>query len=86
MNTVTQNQPTDDAELAHQAHTDPDAFAELYTRHVVRIYRYHLAHTGNVKDGRLGLYPFLSRGGFLRRLDHGYCGPEKGPVLPASKA
>ena len=50
MNTSTQNQPTDDAVLARQGRTDPDAFAELYSRHVVRIYRYHLAHTGNVKD------------------------------------
>jgi len=40
----------DDARLARQAHTDPQAFAELYRRHVLSIYRYHLAHTGNVKD------------------------------------
>ena len=50
MNTPIQSQPTDDAVLAHQARTNSDAFAELYCRHVVRIYRYHLAHTGNVKD------------------------------------
>jgi RNA polymerase sigma-70 factor, ECF subfamily len=40
----------DDAQLAQQARTDPQAFAELYRRHVRSIYRYHLAHTGNVKD------------------------------------
>jgi hypothetical protein len=40
----------DDARLAAQARTDPQAFAELYRRHVRSIYRYHLAHTGNVKD------------------------------------
>ena len=40
----------DDARLAQQAGADPEAFAELYHRHVRSIYRYHLAHTGNVKD------------------------------------
>src|SRR5262245_29357607 len=40
----------DDARLAHQARTGPEAFAELYRRHVQSVYRYHLAHTGNVKD------------------------------------
>jgi RNA polymerase sigma-70 factor (ECF subfamily) len=50
MNTPTQGQPTDDAVLAQQARTDREAFAELYCRHVPRIYRYHMAHTGNVKD------------------------------------
>jgi RNA polymerase sigma-70 factor (ECF subfamily) len=40
----------DDAHLAHQARADPEAFAELYRRHVRSVYRYHLAHTGNVKD------------------------------------
>ncbi len=40
----------DDASLAHEARTDPQAFAELYRRHVRSIYRYQLAHTGNVKD------------------------------------
>jgi RNA polymerase sigma-70 factor (ECF subfamily) len=40
----------DDARLAQHARTDPQAFAELYRRHVRSIYRYHLAHTGSVKD------------------------------------
>lgn len=40
----------DDARLAQYARTDPQAFAELYRRHIRSIYRYHLAHTGNIKD------------------------------------
>jgi RNA polymerase sigma-70 factor (ECF subfamily) len=40
----------DDARLAQQARADREAFAELYRRHVRSIYRYHLAHTGNVRD------------------------------------
>ena len=35
---VTGSQPTD-AELIRRARTDPDAFAELYSRHVVRVHR-----------------------------------------------
>jgi RNA polymerase sigma-70 factor (ECF subfamily) len=42
--------PPDEARLAHQAITNTEAFAELYRRHVTRVYRYHMAHTGNVKD------------------------------------
>lgn len=40
----------EDAQLAHQARTDSEAFAELYRRHVTSVYRYHLAHTGDIKD------------------------------------
>jgi RNA polymerase sigma-70 factor, ECF subfamily len=40
----------DDARLAAQARADPEAFAELYRRHVRSVYRYHLAHTGDVRD------------------------------------
>jgi RNA polymerase sigma-70 factor, ECF subfamily len=40
----------DDAQLAQQARVNAEAFAELYRRHVTRIYRYHMAHIGNVKD------------------------------------
>lgn len=40
----------DDARLAQQARTDPQAFAELYRRHVRAIYRYHLAHTGDAGE------------------------------------
>ncbi len=42
--------PDDEADLAFQARTDMDAFAKLYHRHVTRVYRYHLAHTGNLRD------------------------------------
>lgn len=37
-------------DLARKAATDSSAFAELYQQHVTRVYRYHMAHTGNVKD------------------------------------
>lgn len=40
----------DDAHLAQEARADPEAFAELYRRHVRSVYRCHLAYTGNVKD------------------------------------
>ena len=40
----------DDGRLAQAARVDPEAFAELYRRHVLSIYRYHLAHTGDIKD------------------------------------
>jgi RNA polymerase sigma-70 factor (ECF subfamily) len=40
----------EDAQLAVEARNDPEAFAELYRRHVRSIYRYHLAHTGSVRD------------------------------------
>lgn len=42
--------PMDDLQLAGRSATDADAFAELYQRHVTRVYRYHMAHVGNVKD------------------------------------
>jgi RNA polymerase sigma-70 factor (ECF subfamily) len=35
---ITGSEPTD-AELIRRARTDPDAFAELYSRHVVRVHR-----------------------------------------------
>jgi len=41
---------SDDTQLAQLARTDADAFAELYRRHVTSVYRYHMAHTGNVND------------------------------------
>jgi len=50
MNIHTQYPALDDTSLARQARTDPEAFAELYHRHLKSVYRYHLAHTGNVKD------------------------------------
>lgn len=42
--------PLDDIQLATMSRTDSDAFAELYQRHVTRVYRYHMAYVGNVKD------------------------------------
>src|SRR5688572_12347748 len=45
-----QKQQEDETLLARQALSDANAFAELYQRNVTRVYRYHMAHTGNVKD------------------------------------
>lgn len=39
-----------DEQLAQQARCHKAAFAELYRRHVTRVYRYHLARTGNVHE------------------------------------
>ncbi len=41
-----------DAPLAHAARRDPDAFAELYRRHVDRVYRYLLSRVGHVQDAQ----------------------------------
>lgn len=46
----TESPPMNELELARAAREDAQAFAELYRRHVTRVYRYHMAHTGNVKD------------------------------------
>ena len=50
MTTHPHSPPADEVDLAHQARTDAEAFGELYRRHVTRVYRYHMVHTGNVKD------------------------------------
>jgi RNA polymerase sigma-70 factor (ECF subfamily) len=50
MATRTKEQDNDETHLVQQALTDIEAFAELYRRHLTRVYRYHMAHTGNVKD------------------------------------
>jgi RNA polymerase sigma-70 factor (ECF subfamily) len=42
----------DDEGLAHAARQDPAAFAELYHRHFTRVYRYHVARTGNIADAQ----------------------------------
>jgi RNA polymerase sigma-70 factor (ECF subfamily) len=47
---ATQTQEQDETDLARQALHDVEAFAELYRRNVARVYRYHMAHTGNTKD------------------------------------
>jgi RNA polymerase sigma-70 factor (ECF subfamily) len=50
MATQLKQQDKDEIDLAQHAITDVDAFAELYRRHLTRVYRYHIAHVGNVKD------------------------------------
>ncbi len=50
MTTHTKSPPADEVNLAKEACTSAEAFGELYRRHVTRVYRYHMAHTGNVKD------------------------------------
>lgn len=50
MTTSTQNPPLNEAQLARQARVSAEAFAELYHRYVQNIYRYHMAHTGNIKE------------------------------------
>lgn len=47
---ATQTQEQDETDLAKQALHDVEAFAELYRRNLTRVYRYHMAHTGNTKD------------------------------------
>ncbi|HEU0294454.1 MAG TPA: RNA polymerase sigma factor [Anaerolineales bacterium] len=46
----TESPPMDEIQLAREAISSVDAFAELYGRHVTRVYRYHIVHTGNLKD------------------------------------
>ena len=50
MVTKTESPPMDETQLAREAVADAEAFTELYHRHVTRVYRYHLAHTGTLKD------------------------------------
>jgi RNA polymerase sigma-70 factor (ECF subfamily) len=40
----------DELQLIEKAIENSESFAELYHRHVTRVYRYHMAHVGNVKD------------------------------------
>ena len=46
----THSLPMDDSQLAARACADAEAFAELYRRHLTRVFRYHMAGTGNVKE------------------------------------
>lgn len=46
----TESPPMDEIQLAREALSNIEAFAELYRRHVTRVYRYHMAHIGNTKD------------------------------------
>ena len=50
MTTQPKEQYKDESNLAQLAVTDIEAFAELYRRHLTRVYRYHVAHVGNPKD------------------------------------
>jgi RNA polymerase sigma-70 factor (ECF subfamily) len=51
MTTIMTTYPqTDEIDLAHEARANAEAFGELYRRYVTRVYRYHMAHTGNAKD------------------------------------
>ncbi|HET6595728.1 MAG TPA: RNA polymerase sigma factor [Anaerolineales bacterium] len=54
MTALTATQPNEldkeEIDLAQRATTDGEAFAELYRRHLTRVYRYHAAHVGNAKD------------------------------------
>jgi RNA polymerase sigma-70 factor (ECF subfamily) len=74
---ATQITEQDEAELdlAQRATTDLEAFAELYRRHLARVYRYHVAHVGNAKDAEdltsqtfmaalEGIYSFRGTGSF----------------------
>jgi RNA polymerase sigma-70 factor (ECF subfamily) len=46
----TESPPMDEIQLARESISSVDAFAELYRRHVTRVYRYHIVNTGNPKD------------------------------------
>ena len=46
----TENPAMDEIQLAREAISSVEAFAELYRRHITRVYRYHIVHTGNPKD------------------------------------
>ena len=50
MATQPESPPMDEIQLARDAVSNIDAFSELYRLHVTRVYRYHIAHTGNTKD------------------------------------
>ena len=50
MTTLMATQEQDETDLAKQALHDVEAFAELYRRNLTRVYRYHMAHTGNTRD------------------------------------
>src|SRR3972149_3395364 len=50
MATQSESTSIDETDLTRQAISSVTAFAELYRRHVTRVYRYHMAHVGNVQD------------------------------------
>ena len=50
----TESPPMDEIQLAQDASSNVEAFAELYRRHVTRVYRYHIVHTVNLHGGSMG--------------------------------
>lgn len=46
----TEEPSPNDSTLARKAISDADAFAALYRQYITRVYRYHMAHTGNARD------------------------------------
>ncbi len=76
MNIQSKSPPADEAALAREARIDVEAFAELYRRYANNVYRYHMAHTGNVKDAEdltsqtfmaalEGIHSFRGSGSFM---------------------
>ncbi len=51
-NTYSLDPTASDEHLATLAQAQPAAFGELYQRHCERVYRYHLARTGDVDDAQ----------------------------------
>ena len=47
MATQPESPPMDEMQLARDAVSNSEAFAELYRLHVTRVYRYHMVHVGN---------------------------------------
>lgn len=47
---MTNHDIPDEVRLAREARTDTDAFVKLYRLTLPRVFRYHMAHTGNVMD------------------------------------
>lgn len=50
MATQSQQHTDEEFQLARQALSDVSAFSELYRRNITRVYRYHIAYCGSVKD------------------------------------
>jgi RNA polymerase sigma-70 factor, ECF subfamily len=50
MQSQSQHPPTDESRLTRAARTDAEAFSELYRRYANNVFRYHMAHSGSVKD------------------------------------
>ena len=51
-NTYSLDSTASDEHLASLAQAEPAAFGELYQRHCERVYRYHLARTGDADDAQ----------------------------------